>query len=459
MQNLLSPEKYIRTKARQLPINKCFINEDWGESGMANIIVSRKHSNGNLTFCVFLVDLYCLGVKDSHHYFNMPDFEFEDFMISHFEEVEIVEIDYTLAHNIIYGAVEFANDYEFRPHKSWGLTQNILEEDTDDIELIEIPFGLDDKPTVVTEKNKVPTSIVAQLERVAGPGNYTVLCADEEGTPIEEDNTEEDFDNDFNIGDSEELLKDFSEISMEELMERTIKKDPNDLENVFGLTFELYLRIMYDDDEHFEEMVESILQIEDKFDIVTDYDNEELQIIPDDKGHFIYLQKLVLEDDQKAIDECTKTIEKTPHPSYYNLLVTAYEQNELFDKADDLTIKAFELYPNDLLTRLNYGFYLYQNEKYDQLDFFMAGYDISKIDPKRKTLHITEIAGIYHLACMHYAGTNQLLKAMAFQKAYDLLYNITDKLFAKKMQLFEYLRMLQLEEIGKKIEQIMSGNK
>lgn len=34
-----SPENYIRTRARLLPIGKCYINEGWAESGFASIVV------------------------------------------------------------------------------------------------------------------------------------------------------------------------------------------------------------------------------------------------------------------------------------------------------------------------------------------------------------------------------------------------------------------------------------
>ena len=45
---------------------------------MANIIIARKHSNDNLTFGIYLVDLLCLGVKDSFYGFNIPEQEYRE---------------------------------------------------------------------------------------------------------------------------------------------------------------------------------------------------------------------------------------------------------------------------------------------------------------------------------------------------------------------------------------------
>lgn len=60
----LSPEKYLRTRARKLPAGDCFINENWRELGTALTLVSKQHAYGPITFAVFMVDLFCLGVKE-----------------------------------------------------------------------------------------------------------------------------------------------------------------------------------------------------------------------------------------------------------------------------------------------------------------------------------------------------------------------------------------------------------
>ncbi|MFH1936924.1 MAG: hypothetical protein ABIK52_05120, partial [Bacteroidota bacterium] len=79
-QPLLSPEKYIRTRARTLPVGSCYINDNWRESGYATILVTRIHINGNVTHGAYMVDLYCLGVKDSFWKFNEHPKDFHEFL-------------------------------------------------------------------------------------------------------------------------------------------------------------------------------------------------------------------------------------------------------------------------------------------------------------------------------------------------------------------------------------------
>jgi hypothetical protein len=98
---MLSPENYIHKKARSLSMHECWINADWEDSGMASIIVSRIHTNENITFCLYLVDLLCLGVKDSSYKFNVTETEFRNFIERIEESMEMEMIDYVLANNII----------------------------------------------------------------------------------------------------------------------------------------------------------------------------------------------------------------------------------------------------------------------------------------------------------------------------------------------------------------------
>lgn len=147
-QNQPSPETYLRTRARSLPIDACYVNEGWKDAGMASVIVARKHTNGKYTLGVYLVDTFALGTKDSFYRFNVEQHEL-DAIIERASMDKMVKTDYSLVHNIIYGANAFAEDNGYKPCKEFILTQYILEEDTEDIELIEIEFGKDGKPFLI----------------------------------------------------------------------------------------------------------------------------------------------------------------------------------------------------------------------------------------------------------------------------------------------------------------------
>lgn len=186
---MLSPENYIRKKSRSLPIHECWINADWQDSGMTSIIVSRRHTNGNITFCLYLVDLLCLGVKDTSYKFNITETEFRNFIERMEGRMEMEMVEYVLVHNIILSATEFAEEYGFKPHKDFtSVTEYLLEEDTDDIELMEIECGRNGKPLYMQgpfDDESKANKILKQLEHTAGKGNFDFV--QEIGSDFEDD--------------------------------------------------------------------------------------------------------------------------------------------------------------------------------------------------------------------------------------------------------------------------------
>lgn len=242
-QQLLSPENYIRQKARNLPIYECQINDNWKEMGTAQIIISRIHANGNLTFAIYMVDLLCLGIRDTLYGFNSSKDKYEELLDTLSEGLLMVNTDYTLIHNIIFAAKEFAGDLGFKPYKDFtSITQYMLEEDTDDIELIEIECGRNGKPVFIQTDaytDAQSDAIIRQLDKAVGEGNYEVIFAD--GFDMDDD----EYENEYDDLDEEERWNLFGEITdrgIEELSYEDHKK-------LLALSDSIYLNDICDMDE------------------------------------------------------------------------------------------------------------------------------------------------------------------------------------------------------------------
>ena len=214
---ILSPENYIRQKSKNLPLSKCYITPDWEEHKMAQLIITRQHVTGNVTACFYLVDLGCMGVKDTMYKFNIPLEEFEEHLAFQKEKgAQLTEAPYELVHNIIYASIEYAEEFGFKPHKDFSsITAHFLEEDTDDIPLIEIVCGgKDGKPLYVNTGFDSPArtkQILAQLEKTAGEGNYHYILpsdGDEGDFEEEEEESEEEKEMDEMMATLGQLEKD-----------------------------------------------------------------------------------------------------------------------------------------------------------------------------------------------------------------------------------------------------------
>lgn len=194
-QQFLSPEQYIRQKARTLEIGKCYVDNDLEKAGEGHIIVSRKHTGGRVSVGFYLVDIWCVGVKRSFYRLRMEDYELDEMIDSY--QLNLRECSYDEVHNWIYGAIAFAEEAGIAPDKSFNLTQYFLVEDDDDIPLMEFDFGRKGKHTLVASSNLEASRYLPLLEKNLGKGNYEyILRVDEYEDDFEEDEDEDDWDED-----------------------------------------------------------------------------------------------------------------------------------------------------------------------------------------------------------------------------------------------------------------------
>ncbi len=140
-QQFLSPEKFLKTRARFLKIGKCYCAVNLFEIGVGYVLVSREHTGGKISYACYLIETFYLGLKDSMYAIRVDADDFIDTVEMLSETTELEECSYEEAHNIIYGAIEYAAEQGRKPHSSFMITKYMLEEDTDDIPLIEYEFG------------------------------------------------------------------------------------------------------------------------------------------------------------------------------------------------------------------------------------------------------------------------------------------------------------------------------
>jgi len=171
----LKPENYIRKHARKLPIHECLIGEDWEETKFAPIIVSRKRANGNIVAATYIVDMQCLGVKDTFFIYDIDPYSYKE-NIENMEQsmmLNFIKIEPSLAFNIIYGAVEFAEDCGFESHKDFTKVTEYLLDNVETIEYVDVQFGDDEgKPYFFAGPYDDSDYILATLTKNVGEGNF-----------------------------------------------------------------------------------------------------------------------------------------------------------------------------------------------------------------------------------------------------------------------------------------------
>jgi hypothetical protein len=167
-----SPARIIR-HARDYPIMGCWAQRDWDESGLAVILVARSQPDGAVVFGNYLVDYYCLGVKDTFCVPNISPDKFENEVLPRvFMGQPPLKIEPELAHEIVWGGVEYAESYGFRPHKDFKLSQNVLDPPETYPRRGKVEFGMDGKPFYIAGPRDNSAVIINRLMQTAGEGNF-----------------------------------------------------------------------------------------------------------------------------------------------------------------------------------------------------------------------------------------------------------------------------------------------
>jgi len=175
------PRSVIR-RARQYPIFECLMNEEWHEEGLAHIVLSRKQSDTLVLFGVYLVDTYCLGLKNAFCNANISLTRYREVKADMAAGVDHVPCDVELAHQIIYGAIDYAATFGFKPHEDFALARRILEESETIPANEALEFGKDGMPLFVSGPDDNVAGIIAHLERKVGRGNFHFVA----GGPIDD---------------------------------------------------------------------------------------------------------------------------------------------------------------------------------------------------------------------------------------------------------------------------------
>lgn len=168
------PTQFLE-QARTYPILGCWLMEGWQEQGITPVVVARQQAENRVVFGVFLVNLFCLGVKDAMWKADASLNLFErdlPRMCSDAPE----PCDHDLAHELIYGAVEYARKYGFEPHRDFAKASLVLDPPGTHPPRHDLGFGQDGKPLFIAGPYDNAQAIIRQLQRTAGEGNFDYIA-------------------------------------------------------------------------------------------------------------------------------------------------------------------------------------------------------------------------------------------------------------------------------------------
>ncbi len=171
------------------PIYECLIPNGLFENGLGTIIVTRQTPGDEIAVSAFVVDVFCLGVKNA--LFKVANEGIYQNTIKPRivgpHEGQIFENTHpSCVRKIIEGAVDYAGELGFSPHPDYRSAKAIF----GDIESGACPekydYGQEGMPMYVRgphESTSQARKIVEQLDRRCGEGNYHYLVSFDDGSP------------------------------------------------------------------------------------------------------------------------------------------------------------------------------------------------------------------------------------------------------------------------------------
>jgi hypothetical protein len=168
----------IIRRAREFPLYECWINANWqtDDLGLVQIVLARQQPDGDICFATYLVDKFCLGLKNTFARAGFSPARYHDEVPGKmFREMKSMQCPVELAHQMIYASIDYAAQFGFTPEKDYALTQYLLAPRGELDEPYDLTFGKNGKPFFVAGPYDNAAHILKQLEKTAGPGNYDYL--------------------------------------------------------------------------------------------------------------------------------------------------------------------------------------------------------------------------------------------------------------------------------------------
>ena len=139
-------------------------SERAGHSGLLTVLVARERGGATAGVCFYLVDTWCLGVKNAAGPRSMDRRRLSGFIQQIFGSWDepAVRIPLELGRQIVYGAIQYARELGFEPHPDFGRAAGYL--GTWDGEC-ELTFGRDGKPMYISGPYDDGEQVVRKLHR------------------------------------------------------------------------------------------------------------------------------------------------------------------------------------------------------------------------------------------------------------------------------------------------------
>jgi Domain of unknown function (DUF1841) len=185
-------------RAAAHPLHACLVQDSVLQSGVGMVFLSRKTGARNFALGGFLVDAYCLGVKDAM-YRELDEGEMEELLAEAAATAPLTPVDPPYARKLLRDAAGYARSLGLPPHADYATVEPLFGDVAADACDVKFQFGHEGRPFYVPGPTESPTQIrrrIDRLRRRLGDDGFDFGLPEEAFSPDELDDGEMGYDPD-----------------------------------------------------------------------------------------------------------------------------------------------------------------------------------------------------------------------------------------------------------------------
>jgi hypothetical protein len=166
------------------PLHECVVQTNLFELGLGEVFVTRRLPDGKLGVSVFLVDVFCLGVKNAFFRVVAED-EYDSMKQSIVRSGRNLErIHQSCAKKLLQGAVEYAKNLGFSAHPDYKKAAPLFGNSEASVCPVHYDYGKNGKPYYFRGPNESISEakkIVNKLQDKCGEGGFEFMIQLDDG--------------------------------------------------------------------------------------------------------------------------------------------------------------------------------------------------------------------------------------------------------------------------------------
>ncbi len=159
-----NPEDLLQDGAK-FPLHECLIaNTGWQKNGLAVLYVCRQMVESRYVCAVYMVDTYCLGLKNTFARVNLDKNGMLEAREQLAQKYLLLRFDYEDARSLILGAIDYAARLGFQPNEDWRYSRFVIEAARPYVP--KYRYGRDGKPCYIQGPHDDVREIMSKLAKV-----------------------------------------------------------------------------------------------------------------------------------------------------------------------------------------------------------------------------------------------------------------------------------------------------